>query len=118
MLWTFRDRCGLIVKKRPRTLRSATAPDILKRRLDWFPADLGPDRLVFIDNMPGVLVAPQEASGSGPEPYCLYDNLPGRLRVTGTTASMLLDRPINRLVFQALAYVAGAGARTQPRRSW
>ena len=36
VLWRFFDRHEITVKKRPRTPRSSSAPDVLKQRRDWF----------------------------------------------------------------------------------
>ena len=87
-------------------------PDIVKRREDWFEGqlDLDPERLVFIDetwastNMArryGRAPRGQRLRMSVPHGHWKTTTFVGALRLTGMTAPMVLDGPINGLAFQA-----------------
>ena len=87
-------------------------PDIVKRREDWFEGqlDLDPERLVFIDetwastNMArryGRALRGQRLRMSVAHGHWKTTTFVGALRLTGMTAPMVLDGPINGLAFQA-----------------
>jgi hypothetical protein len=86
---------------------------------------------VFIDetwaSWPGVVAALQEASGSGPAFLAATTTFLAGLRITGMMAPVVLDGPINRLVFQAYVEqvlvpqlspgdIVGHGQSVQPQR--
>ena len=84
----------------------------MKRREDWFEGqlDLDPQRLVFIDetwastNMArryGRAPRGQRLRMSVPHGHWKTTTFVGALRLTGITAPMVLDGPINGLAFQA-----------------
>jgi hypothetical protein len=84
----------------------------VKRREDWFEGqlDLDPERLVFIDetwastNMArryGRAPRGQRLRMSVPHGHWKTTTFVGALRLTGMTAPMVLDGPINGLAFQA-----------------
>jgi transposase len=84
----------------------------VKRREDWFEGqlDLDPQRLVFIDetwastNMArryGRAPRGQRLRMSVPHGHWKTTTFVGALRLTGMTAPMVLDGPINGLAFQA-----------------
>ena len=84
----------------------------MKRREDWFEGqlDLDPERLVFIDetwastNMArryGRAPRGQRLRMSVPHGHWKTTTFVGALRLTGMTAPMVLDGPINGLAFQA-----------------
>ena len=84
----------------------------MKRRADWFEGqlDLDPERLVFIDetwastNMArryGRAPRGQRLRMSVPHGHWKTTTFVGALRLTGMTAPMVLDGPINGLAFQA-----------------
>jgi hypothetical protein len=87
-------------------------PDIVKRREDWFEGqlDLDPQRLVFIDETwastniarrYGRAPRGQRLRMSVPHGHWKTTTFVGALRLTGMTAPMVLDGPINGLAFQA-----------------
>lgn len=84
----------------------------MKRREDWFEGqlDLDPERLVFIDeawastNMArryGRAPRGQRLRTSIPHGHWKTTTFVGALRLTGMTAPMVLDGPINGRAFQA-----------------
>jgi transposase len=84
----------------------------VKRREDWFEGqlDLDPERLVFVDetwastNMArryGRAPRGQRLRMSVPHGHWKTTTFVGALRLTGMTAPMVLDGPINGLSFQA-----------------
>jgi transposase len=87
-------------------------PDILKRRQAWFDGqvDLDPERLVFIDET-GASTKMGRLHGRAPRGERLRMGLPhghwktttfvGALRLTGMTAPMVLDGPMNGAAFHA-----------------
>jgi len=89
-------------------------PDILEQREAWFEGqlDLDPARLVFIDET-GASTAMARLHGRAPKGERLRAGIPrghwktttfvAGLRLTGMTAPMVLDGPMNRSAF--LAYV-------------
>jgi transposase len=89
-------------------------PDILKRREAWFEAqlDLAPKALVFIDET-GASTKMARRHGRAPRGQRLRASVPhghwktttfvGGLRLSGMTAPMVLDGPMNSQCF--LAYV-------------
>ncbi len=87
-------------------------PDILKRREDWFGGqlDLDPEKLVFIDetwastNMArkcGRATKGERLRASVPHGHWKTTTFIAGLRLTGFTAPMVLDGPINGVWFQA-----------------
>jgi DDE superfamily endonuclease len=108
---------GFSIATRSRAKKTAHAseqerPDIVKRREDWFEGqlDLDPERLVFIDetwastNMArryGRATRGQRLRMSVPHGHWKTTTFVGALRLTGMTAPMVLDGPINGLTFQA-----------------
>ncbi|WP_264598407.1 IS630 family transposase [Rhodoblastus acidophilus] len=111
-LWTFLDRCGLTFKKKTAHASEQSRPDILKRREDWLEGqlDLDPQRLVFIDET-WASTNMARTRGRAPKGERLRASIPhghwktttfiGALRLTGMTAPMVLDGPINGAWFQA-----------------
>ena len=89
-------------------------PDVLIRRQAWFDGqlDLDPDRLVFIDET-GASTKMARRHGRAPRGQRLRSSVPhghwktttfvGALRLSGMTAPMVLDGPMNGAWF--LAYV-------------
>ncbi len=87
-------------------------PDILKRREDWFESqlDLDPEKLVFIDETWATTNMARK-NGRAPKGERLRASVPhghwktttfiAGLRLTGLTAPMVLDGPINGVWFQA-----------------
>jgi transposase len=106
-----------LIVTRSRAKKSAHAseqdrPDVVKRREDWFEGqlDLDPERLVFIDetwastNMArryGRAPRGQRVRMSIPHGHWKTTTFVGALRLTGMTAPMVLDGPINGHAFQA-----------------
>jgi len=100
------------VQKKTAHAAEQNRPDILKRRGDWFDAqlDLDPDRLVFIDET-WASTNMARRRGRAPRGERLRAGIPyghwktttfvAGLRLTGMIAPMVLDGPINRLAFQA-----------------
>ena len=87
-------------------------PDVLKRREEWFAGqlDLDPERLVFIDetwastNMArknGRAPRGERLRASVPHGHWKTTTFVAGLRLTGLTAPMVLDGPINGVWFQA-----------------
>ena len=89
-------------------------PDVLRRRRAWFEGqlDLDPERLVFIDET-GASTKMARLHGRAPRGQRLRASIPhghwktttfvGALRLTGMTAPMVLDGPMNGAWF--LSYV-------------
>jgi len=105
-IWTFLDRCGLTFKKSPIPL--------LMRREAWFEdqLELDPSRLVFIDetgaatNMARLRGRAQKGErlrAGIPQGHWKTTTFVAGLRLTGMTAPMVLDGPMNGAAF--LAYV-------------
>ena len=89
-------------------------PDILKRRHEWFEAqlDLDPERLIFIDEtwastnmvrLHGRAPRGQRLRAGIPYGHWKTTTLVAALRRTGIAAPMVLDGPVNARAF--LAYV-------------
>ncbi len=87
-------------------------PDILRRRENWFDSqlDLDPERLVFIDetwastNMArkrGRAPRGQRLRVGVPHGHWKTTTFIAGLRLSGMTAPLVLDGPINRIAFQA-----------------
>ena len=111
-LWRFLDRHKITRKKKTAHASEQDRPDIVKRREDWFEGqlDLDPQRLVFIDetwastNMArryGRAPRGQRLRMSVPHRHWKTTTFVAALRLTGMTAPMVLDGPINGLAFQA-----------------
>jgi transposase len=89
-------------------------PDIAQRREDWFEGqlDLDPTRLVFIDET-GASTKMARLRGRAPRGERLRAGVPhghwktttfvAGLRLTGLTAPMVLDGPMDRMAFLAYA---------------
>lgn len=87
-------------------------PDLLKRRQDWFDAqlDLDPARLVFIDET-GLSTKMSRLRGRSPRGERCRSGVPhghwktttftGALRLSGMTALMVLDGAMNGVAFRA-----------------
>src|SRR3712207_7877854 len=87
-------------------------PDILEQREAWFEGqlDLDPERLVFIDET-GATTNMARLRGRAPKGKRLRAGIPrghwktttfmAGLRLTGMTAPMVLDGPVNRSAFRA-----------------
>ena len=100
------------VQKKTAHASEQNRPDILKRREDWFDAqlDLDPERLVFIDetwastNMArkcGRASKGERLRASIPHGHWKTTTFVAGLRLSGMVAPMVLDGPINGLWFQA-----------------
>ncbi|MFZ0871595.1 MAG: IS630 family transposase [Rhodanobacter sp.] len=111
-LWRFLDRHKITRKKKSAHASEQDRPDVVKRREDWFEGqlDLDPERLVFIDetwastNMArryGRAPRGQRLRMSIPHGHWKTTTFVGALRLTGMTAPMVLDGPINSRAFQA-----------------
>ena len=99
-------------------------PDIAQRREDWFEGqlDLDPTRLVFIDET-GASTKMARLRGRAPRGERLRAGVPhghwktttfvAGLRLTGLTAPMVLDGPMDRMAF--LAYAQHILAPTQSK---
>lgn len=89
-------------------------PDVLKRREQWFEEqpDLDPERLVFVDEtglstkmarLRGRALRGERCRAGVPHGHWKTTTFTGALRLTGMTAPMVLDGPMNGAAF--LAYV-------------
>lgn len=87
-------------------------PDLLKRRQDWFDAqfDLDPARLVFIDEtglstkmsrLRGRAPCGERCRSGVPHSHWKTTTFTGALRLSGTTAPMVLDGAMNGVAFRA-----------------
>jgi transposase len=100
------------VEKKTAHASERDRPDILKRREDWFEnqLDLDPEKLVFIDETWATTNMARK-NGRAPKGERLRASVPhghwktttfiAGLRLTGLTAPMVLDGPINGVWFQA-----------------
>jgi transposase len=100
------------VEKKTAHASEQDRPDILKRREDWFESqlDLDPEKLVFIDETWATTNMARK-NGRAPKGERLRASVPhghrktttfiAGLRLTGLTAPMVLDGPINGVWFQA-----------------
>ena len=100
------------VQKKSAHAAEQNRPDILKRRKDWFDAqlDLDPARLVFIDET-WASTNMGRLRGRAPRGERLRAGIPhghwkttafvAGLRLTGMVAPMVLDGPIDRIALQA-----------------
>ena len=113
-IWTFLDRCRLTFKKKSLHAAEQDRPDVLERREDWFEGqlDLDPAKLVFVDesfastNMARLYGrAPRGARLRAAVPHGRWKKttLVAGLRLSGVTATQLLDGSINGKAF--LEYV-------------
>ena len=100
------------VQKKSAHAAEQNRPDILKRREDWFDAqlDLDPARLVFIDEtwastnmarLRGRAPRGERLRAGIPHGHWKTTTFVAGLRLTGMVAPMVLDGPINRIAFQA-----------------
>src|SRR3954467_1190621 len=105
-IWTFLDRCGLTFKKKSLHASEQDRPDVVERREDWFEAqlDLDPAKLVFVDesfastNMARLYGrAPRgvRLRAAVPHGHRKKTTLVAGLRLSGVTATQLLDSSIN-----------------------
>src|SRR6202045_3832856 len=87
-------------------------PDVAARRQAWFDAqpDLDPEHLVFIDEtgastkmarLRGRTKRGLRCRSAIPHGHWKTTTFTGALRLTGMTAPMVLDGPMNRAAFQA-----------------
>jgi transposase len=100
------------VEKKTAHASEQNRPDILKRRQDWFEnqLDLDPEKLVFIDETWATTNMARK-NGRAPKGERLRASVPhghwktttfiAGLRLSGLTAPMVLDGPINGVWFQA-----------------
>ena len=100
------------VQKKSAHAAEQNRPDILKRREDWFDAqlDLDPARLVFIDEtwastnmarLRGRAPRGERLRAGIPHGHWKTTTFVAGLRLTGMVAPMVLDGSINRIAFQA-----------------
>jgi transposase len=112
-IWRFLDRRGISFKKTAHASEQER-PDVAAQREAWFEAqpDLDPERLVFIDETGASTKmartrgrAPRGERCRAPVPHGHWKTttFTGALRLTGMTAPMVLDGPMNGPAF--LAYV-------------
>jgi transposase len=113
-IWTFLDRCDLTVKKKSAYATEQDRPDVVEEREDWFEGqlDLDPEQLVFVDESFATTNmarrygrAPRGVRLRAPIPHGnrKKTTLVAGLRLSGVTATQLLDGSINGERF--LAYV-------------
>ena len=110
-VWRFLDRRTMTYKKSAHAAEQERA-DVAARRRAWFAAqpELDPERLVLIDET-GALIKMarlrgrawrgQRCRASVPHGHWTTTTFTGALRVSGMTAPMVLDGPMNRVAFQA-----------------
>ncbi|MQW79202.1 IS630 family transposase, partial [Sinorhizobium meliloti] len=103
---------GFTFKKKTAHALEQERPDLLKRRQDWFDAqlDLDPARLVFIDET-GLSTKMSRLRGRSPRGERCRSGVPhghwktttftGALRLSGMTAPMVLDGAMNGVAFKA-----------------
>ena len=112
-VWRFFHRRGITFKKTAHASEQQR-PDVLRRRRAWIEAqpDLDPEKLVFIDET-GASTKMARRSGGAPRGHRCRAPVPhghwktttfvGALRLSGMTASMVLDGAMHGAAF--LAYV-------------
>jgi transposase len=99
-------------KKKTAHAAEQDRPDVLKQRRDWFEGqiDLDPDRLVFVDeswastNMArryGRCRRGERLRMSVPHGHWKTTTFIAGLRNSGIVAPFVIDRPVNRTIFQA-----------------
>jgi transposase len=112
-IWRFLDRQRVTIKKTAHASEQ-NRPDVAARREAWFEAqpDLDPERLVFIDEtgastkmarLRGRAKRGQRCRAPVPHGHWKTTTFTGALRLTGMTAPMVLDGPMNGNAF--LAYI-------------
>jgi transposase len=112
-VWRFLDRHAMTVKKTAHASEQER-PDVAARRRAWFDAqpDLDPENLVFIDEtgastkmarLRGRAPRGQRCRAPIPHGHWKTTTFTGALRLSGLTAPMVLDGPMNREAF--LTYV-------------
>jgi transposase len=113
-IWTFLDRCDLTVKKKSAYAAEQDGPDVVEEREDWFDGqlDLDPEKLLFVDESFATTNMARRY-GRAPRGLRLRAAIPhgnrkkttlvAGLRLSGVTATQLLDGSINGEHF--LAYV-------------
>jgi transposase len=113
-IWTFLDRCDLTVKKKSAYAAEQDRPDVVEEREDWFDGqlDLDPEKLLFVDESFATTNMARRY-GRAPRGLRLRAAIPhgnrkkttlvAGLRLSGVTATQLLDGSINGEHF--LAYV-------------
>lgn len=113
-IWTFLDRHDLTFKKKSAHAAEQNRPDVLAEREDWFEGqlDLDPEKLVFVDESFATTNmarrygrAPRGVRLRAPIPHGhrKKTTLVAGLRLSGVTATQLLDGSINGASF--LEYV-------------
>jgi transposase len=121
-IWTSSTNAGWRSKKSAHAAER-DRPDIVKRREAWFEdrLELDPTKLIFIDETcattsmarrRGRAQKGERLRAGIPQGHWKTTTFVAGLRLTGMTAPIVLDGPMNGAAF--LAYVAGAG--TQARR--
>ncbi|MBL4557215.1 MAG: IS630 family transposase [Rhodobacteraceae bacterium] len=115
-IWYWLDRRGITFKKN-RARAEQDRPDIKARRQAWFRGQpsLDPERLVFIDEtgastkmarLRGRAMRGERCRAGVPHGHWKTTTFTGALRLSGMTAPMVLDGPMNAAAF--LAYVEQA----------
>src|SRR3954467_14998326 len=105
-IWTLLDRCDLTVKKKSAYAAEQDRPDVVEEREDWFEGqlDLDPAKLVFVDesfastNMArryGRAPRGVRLRAAVPHGHRKKTTLVAGLRLSGVTATQLLDGSIN-----------------------
>ncbi|WP_241771255.1 IS630 family transposase [Acidisphaera rubrifaciens] len=113
-IWRFFARHRISFKKKTAHAAEQNRPDVAKRRQAWFEAqpDLDPEHLVFIDEtgastkmarMRGRAPRGERCRAAVPHGHWKTTTFTGALRLSGMTAPMALDGPMNGAAF--LAYV-------------
>ncbi|WP_240760073.1 IS630 family transposase [Lichenicoccus roseus] len=111
-IWRFLDRHGMTFKKKTAHASEQERPDVAARREAWFEAqpDLDPTRLVFIDEtgattkmarLRGRAKRGQRCRAAVPHGHWMTTTFTGALRLSGMTAPMVLDGPMNGDAFEA-----------------
>jgi len=110
-VWRFLDRHGMTFKKTAHASEQ-NRPDVFARRQAWFDAqpELAPERLVFIDEtgastktarLRGRALRGQRCRSPVPHGHWKTATFTGALRLSGMTAPMVLDGPMNAEAFRA-----------------
>ena len=110
-VWRFLKRHDITIKKTAHASEQ-DRPDVAERRQAWFDSqpDLDPDKLVFIDEtgastkmarLRGRAKRGERCRAAVPLGHWKTTTFTGALRLSGMTAPMVLDGPIDREMFQA-----------------
>ncbi len=111
VIWRFFDRHEITFKKKTAHATEQTRPDVVKRRQDWFGAQLGldPEKLVFIDET-GASTNLARKGGRCRQGKRLRVGIPhghyksvtlvAGLRLSGLVAQKAFDKPMNAATFE------------------